>query len=687
MQLLWPECDLTAIAVEGLSPTDQPKASPAAVEVADITLYYGSVEFRQARRTTIAQFKYSIAKSTDAFRAADAKKTITKFAKAYHDYTKNYGQKAVEAKLDFELITNRPIYLPLLQAIEAFSKGLPCSGEVERQANQFKIASDLDGRQLANFARKCRFVGLTGTLVHSKDELAGLIVDWSATTDSLATARLGQLRQLVRDKAGSSGMPHNLIKRTDILAALQVSDQEDLLPCKPAIPVVGEIVEREQLAAALVRLSGLSVPLLIHAAGGVGKTVFMTSLASAMRNEGEAVFFDCFGGGAYRSPEDARHLAKRGLIHIANTLAFRGLCDPILPGSTDTQTLLTTFRRRLEQSVKMLNIATPGQGVTLFLDAIDNAALIAEERSEDAFPILLLKSFQLKPLAGFTLVVSCRTERRPSTGVPLEEFPLRPFSLDETEAYLRPRLPRVSQGEITVAHARSGGNPRVLEHLVKSGRGLLDESEINKKVQLDDLIQQRIDDAVATAWQRGYPPKGIDLFLAGLAVLPPPVPLDDYAGAHGLVLSAVESFAADLSPLLERTNQGLMFRDEPTETLVRERYSSLPDALRRVADNLSARQDSSVYAARALPGLLHKLDDGDQLFQLAFDDRVPAAITTTVGRRNIRYARLRAAVLHAAIKNNHNYLVQLLVELATIAAVDQRGANPLRVPPALPGRQ
>ena len=47
--------------------------------------------------------------------------------------------------------------------------------------------------------------------------------------------------------------------------------------------------------------------------------------------------------------------------------------------------------------------------------------------------------------------------------------------------------------------------------------------------------------------------------------------------------------------------------------------------LHRVASNLLARQDRSVYAARALPGLLQKLGDGERLFDLAFDDRFPVA--------------------------------------------------------------
>ena len=91
--------------------------------------------------------------------------------------------------------------------------------------------------------------------------------------------------------------------------------------------------------------------------------------------------------------------------------------------------------------------------------------------------------------------------------------------------------------------------------------------------------------------------------------------------------------------------------------------------------NLLARQDRSVYAARALPGLLQKLGDGEQLFNLAFDERFPSAVTSTIGKRNIRYARLKAAVRYAANLKDYDRLVHLLLELSTIAAVDRRGAD------------
>lgn len=677
LQLLWPDSDLKAIAVEGPSPVDRIQASAATVEVADITMYFGGPpSFDQASRITFAQFKYSIADKDKDFRASDAKKTVEKFGKTYREYNEKYGVKAVQDKLGFQLITNRPISPAFLKAVDALAANTGCEGDVGKQAMQFQIASGLSGKPLTAFARKFKMLGRTGSLPATKNELASLLVDWSAASgDSIAAARLGKLKDLVRDKAGSAGTEQNLITRTDILAALQINDPKDLLPCESLLPDVGTILEREQLAEAMARVSQSVVPLLIQATGGVGKTVFMETLASKLAVNHEVIFFDCFGGGAYRSPEDARHLPKKGLIHIANTLAFRGLCDPMLPDNPDIQGLLRTFRRRLIQCLETLDRVTPGRKVALLIDAIDNADIVARRRSEDCFPVKLLESLDTEPIDGLRLIISCRPERKPSTYAKCEEFILRPFTKEETASFLRTRLSNPSRAEINVAQARSGGNPRVLDYLLKAGRGLLDPSEINNEIELDDLIQRRITDALASANERGYEQENIDAFLAGLAVLPPPVPLDEYAGAHGLALDAIESFASDLSPLLERTNQGLMFRDEPTETLIHKRYASSVTALRRVAANLLTRQDMSVYAARALPGLLHQLGDGEQLFALAFDDRIPSAITSTVGKRNVRYARLQAATLHAALKRDYNSLVRLLLELSTIAAVDQRGSN------------
>jgi hypothetical protein len=77
--------------------------------------------------------------------------------------------------------------------------------------------------------------------------------------------------------------------------------------------------------------------------------------------------------------------------------------------------LLRTFRRRLVQYVNTPNRLVPGRALVLIIDAIDNAELFARERDEDAFPTRLLESLHHESIVGVKLIVSCRSERKPST--------------------------------------------------------------------------------------------------------------------------------------------------------------------------------------------------------------------------------------------------------------------------------
>ncbi|AMO67284.1 hypothetical protein DOK_05425 [gamma proteobacterium BDW918] len=677
MRILLPNSDLVGIAIEGLEPGDQRSASEETIEIADLAFYYGRrASFNGARKVCIAQFKYSIRDRSNPFRAADAKKTIEKFGKAFRSLRGKYGAPLVRKKVAFELHTNRPIYSPLVEALDALATGTAVSGEVKKQADQLKLACGLTGTALSEFAGKCSIQSLNDTLRESKAQLSSTIVDWFGNgSDAIARASLGDLKQMIRDKAGFAGTDRNIIEHTDILAALGLSDSSDLLPCPEALADVGDIVEREQLGEAVSLVANLDKPLMVRAAGGTGKTVFLDSICKSLSNDHETVFFDCFGGGNYRSPGDARHHPRRGFIHIANTLACRGLCDPIIPGSDDIDSLINTFRRRIEQSVATLASSNSKKSLVLFIDAIDNAAIHAKDKREDSFPVLLVEHLNANPVPGFKVVLSSRTERIPISDNSYVDFALRNFSLDETKCYLQARIPDVRESEIRVAQARSQGTPRILQYMLDTERGLLDESEINKKIVLNDLIQGRIDSALDEARQRGSKTEEINSFLAGLAVLPPPVPLNEYAQAHGMAISAIESFASDLSPLLERTKHGLIFRDEPTEDLVRERYGCLKTPLRFLAKNLLKMQAQSVYAARSLPDLLLLLGDARKLFTLAFDQTFPKEVTGSVGKRNIRLSRLKAAIRHAALEKNYDQLVELTVEMSTVAAVDRRGTD------------
>lgn len=678
LQLLNQKDNLVGIAIEGPSPTDQAKAIKETVEISDIVLYYGKAPtFESSNSIQIQQLKYSVNDSNTDFRVSHAKDTIQKFAKTFTDYIQKYGDQRTRTKLRFELITNRPIYQPFEQAVFNIANGLPLTGELKKQADQFRIATGLQGISLINFAKTLTLTGLTGDLRDNKRDLSRTLVDWSAAPDAQANIRLNSLKVLVRDKAGSAGTNRNVIGWVDVLGALGVDQIEDLLPCPSSLPEIGPRIEREQLKEAVQIIPTLEKPLLVHALGGAGKTVFLESIATTLSIEHEVMLFDCFGGGKYRSPDDARHRPENGLIHIVNTLAFRSLCDPLLPNS-NTLSLIKAFRRRLAQCVNTLSLSSKHKKLILIIDAIDNANIQAIDRNEESFPKLILESLHYSgPIPGVSLVVSCRTNRNylQKDGISYHDFPLKEFTLSETKKYLQARITNITETEIQVAQARSLGNARILEYLVKSSRDLLDSSISHKVIKLDDLLETQIEKALSEAHTRGSNKKDTDLFLAGLSILPPPVPLEEYATIQEIDVSAIESFAVDLNPLIERTKNGLIFRDEPTETFIRDKFDSNNNVLKQIADRLLANQTNSVYASRALPSLLQKLNEGELLFKLAFDERFPTSITSTVGKRNIRYARLNAAVYFAASTQNYNQLVELLVELSSVTAVEQKGSD------------
>lgn len=669
LELLNPNSDLKAIAVEGLSPVDQSGATSDEVEIADVVLYYGGKIFRTSNKVSVLQFKYSVAKKSTNFTFSDAKKTVEKFSELYKNHIKKFKKNAV-TKLDFQLVTNRPISSDLVKTIQNIANGKKNTAKLRSIENQFKTATGLQQIQLKEFASRCSFLSYTNNLSSSKNELENVIISLSATSDNIASSRLGKLKELVREKAGTSGDGKNLIQRTDLFAALGVRDINDLLPSPENLSSWGQTLIREQTSNTVKIISSSQKAVLIHASGGVGKTVFMKSLSEKLAETHEVVFFDCFGGGAYRSTEGARHLAKHGLIHIANTLAFKGLCDPILPNTPDEQAIIKTFRNRLEQCLNALKKAN--RKIYIFIDAIDNAEYIASKNKEKAFPKILLESLHEKPIDGLSLIVSCRTERKPDTDAKYNEIELRAFSKNETLSFVKSRVKSPTNKFIDTAFTRSGGNARVLDYLIESKKNV---TKSNSKLKLDDLLSQKIDRAIDSAKVRGSTEKELTTFLSGLTLLAPPVSVDDYAAANKANPRAIKSMIADLAPLLELSSYGVVFKDEPTETLIIKKYGSKKEDLKKIAKNLTALQAKSAFAARTLPELLYKLQDGKAIYSLAQDSRIPSTIESDVAKLKIRYARLKIAAKYATEKKDFNKLVQFIVEISSLAEFDQRGLS------------
>jgi hypothetical protein len=366
-----------------------------------------------------------------------------------------------------------------------------------------------------------------------------------------------------------------------------------------------------------------------------------------------------------------------------NELACRGLCDPILPGSSDPGEVIRRSLQRFSQAVASLRRTRPAARIIVIVDAADNAAIEARDRNQPSFPKDLLESLSHQPVEGLVVVATARTERREDAigRAVCAPFPLLPFSPDEARAFIAVRRPEAAPAQVEALFRRSDGNPRVLANLIEPDRPLVGDGD--GTVDLPTLIEERIDRAVKLAYAKGSRAEAVSAFLCALSVLPPPVPIKEMALAFGIPATEVESFAADLSPLLERTRHGLIFRDEPTETLVRTNYGSQLSLLNDVVTRLTAAQASSIYAARALPGLLFAMNRVAELRALAFDTRFPAELDSEVAKHGIRISRLRTALGAAARAREIDAMVDLLVELSTIAAVEERGEDYLLSNPDL----
>lgn len=668
---------LCAIAAEGLSVEDEEGASAGTLEVADATFYYGQQpSFEQSSRLEITQFKYSVARVDVPLRLFDARKSIQKFATAEKDFITKHGEQPTRQKVRFALITNRPIASDLVKALEHAATGsMPSSKNVKEQYDQLCVAISLKGDQLMAFAARVSLEGRAGGLGTVEALNARIIADWSASDDVLARARLGELERLVRKKAGTAGQRDNLIARVDVLGALRISHEDELFPTPQAFPDPGPIVERGQVADFIQRI-GTTGRWIVHAPGGVGKTVFVQSIASRFSAQDEAVVFDCFGGGAYRSITDGRHRPERGLLHIVNDLAARGLCDLILPDSTDPAEVVRRSLQRFRHTIEVVRRTRPDARLVVIIDAADNAAIAARSRGQLSFPRELLEVLSdAPPVEGLVVIATARSERRQDAvgRATCEEYPLGPFSPTEAREFILARRSDAAPAQIDAVYRRSVGNPRVIANLIEPGRSLAGDIEGEDKVELNTLIRERIARAVDLAAQKGATQDAISAFLCALSVLPPPVPIDEMALAFGIGQSEVESFAADLSPLLDRTRHGIIFRDEPTETLVKNEYGARLELLNDVVSRLTNAQVSSTYAARALPGLLFAMDRVGELHTLAFDVRFPAQLDSEVARRSIRLNRLRTAVGATAKARDYDRVVDLLVELSSVVIVDERG--------------
>ena len=684
MQLVFAQDRLKAIAVEGLSTGETAKPGAAAEEVADLVLYFGDGEnFVTSDVVQTAQFKYKATRGSVT--ASYLRKTVEKFADSIVGYEKDFSAADVDKKLTFAFVTNAEFSPELWEAIKGLKSGTPPTGT--EAIEQYDYLTGLCKKKKVDAQRlfsRCEFRASEEALPALNSDLRRTIFDWSAGNDLRAQARMFGLAELVREKAGPQGQRNNLIKREEVLVALNC-EPEDLFPADTRFIGVGEVVPRKQLGDASDLIAGSTIPVFIHADGGVGKTVFVGEPGRHHVAGLRGRRLRLLRWGAYRSSDQARHLPSVGFVQLTNELASRGLCDPLLPGDAETVALVKAMRRRLTQAVATLKSQSKKEGLLIFIDAADNAQLEADDRGDPAFPKFLLASLSAGQIDGVTLVLTARTHRMPQVveRSKIVPFELLPFIAEEAEAFLGSRREEVSSTEFATAFSRSRGNARVLAYLVETWDVNVAGGAIKTEITVEQIIAEKCRKIFADLHVAGWPDGDVREFFAAISLLPPPIPLEELANALGWPITQVKSAASDLAPMLEIVPHGAIFRDEPTETYVRETYSRETGSQQAIAQRLQEAQVTSAYAAEALPSFLVAIKDSDRAYELANSSQFPSVIQSDFGRRRLTLARLNAAFKLAVKDDDLDRVLGVTMRLAQVAAANSRGDAFIRRSPSL----
>lgn len=685
LQLIFPNDGLFSIAVEGISSTEKAKLSSKAEEVADLVHYYGSGDnFASCDRLETVQFKYKL--RSEPVTASYLKKTIEKFASTILDYEKNFSADEIDRKLSFLFVTNTEFKPSLWDAIKSLIEGsTPKGSEVSTQVrNLKKWCEEAKLKDAGRLFKHTVFRAGEKNIAFLDNALKRTLTDWSSGADAVASARLLGLQNLVQSKAGPSGQGKNLIHREDVLNALDCIP-EDLFPAQSQFLKVGNVIDRAELVTVNELIQASEKPVFVHADGGVGKTVFVTSLATCMNNHYEVVVYDCFGGGSYRLEHASRHLPKVGLVQIINELASRTLCDPLLPDGDDNRKILRATRRRLSQASIAIQAQSSKKGILVIVDAADNAQFEADQRHEEAFPKMFLASLGEDPIDGIRLLYTARTHRKDKIigHTPVHNVELGPFTEKEALEFLSIHKQDATNAEIAKALARSGRNARVLDYLIKTWDENISNEATDKPITVPEIIAQSCEGIIRQLRTAGWSEHEITEFFVAISFLPPPIPLEELAAALGWSASQVNTAISDLAPMIEMTSHGAIFRDEPTETYIRETYSQKYEAERSIADRLMRSQATSGYAAEALPLFLVIIKDSDRAFALAESTDFPNTVETEFGRRRLTLSRLRGAFKLAAAASDFDRALNLSMRLAQITMANMRGDEYIRNSPAL----
>lgn len=654
LKLLDTRSGLDAVSIEGSSIEDIVKEGD---EIIDVGLYYGGQCLDSANQVKYYQLKHSTYRQSENWTLGDIGETLKVFVKQYQKIIEQYGLDFCREKIKFIFLTNRPIS----SRVEAIFSDIEDDKRIRYKQNYegFKQKIGLKNKKaIANFLQFLEIKGKEDYFLEQRSLLNEELSDYLVSADRDLSSLI---KELIARKATTEFSNNPVITKIDLLRILGV-DEDELYPAPNLIQLPKNIITREQqekIITEIVRRSDKS-PTVIHADGGVGKTVFLTQVANYIdeKTDSISIIYDCFSNGSYRNRSKFRHRHKDGIVQIINELSGKGLCYPIVPQNSDDATnLLRNFYKKINESIATLRSLNNQAKIFIFIDAADNVQMAAEENNEpDSFVNDLLLESNSFP-QNVHLIISSRTHRKNLLKLPpnINEYELLSFTEDETKQALNKIGITANSSNISEFHRLTSGNPRVQTFALERYKSI--ETALNYLGPEPETSEEAIQKILNKTYEEllfdnlNVEKKSITSICEALALFRPLIPLSFLTKLTGIEAGAINSFAVDFGRSIRVTENALQFYDEPTETWFRDNFSIDSEQLKIIVEKIKELTLESSYAATMLPELMFKVGEYDELIRITLSsENLP---NNKIDRQEIELQRLAYAFKAALSQKNY----------------------------------
>ena len=633
------------MTVEGVRATPSDDSSEG-WEGVDCALYFKGDTLESAGRVDLVQVKYSSAHPDKAWtlarlvsnKAQKGNNSVLRRMGAAFEAARN-KRGGSSAGIRVQLISNQPIHADVRALFASIRKG-SLSGAKAENAMRAKKATGLTVAGFRRFAQAAEWQQ-EGSRFSLEENILRTISGW---TEGDARPILNDLLRYMRRLMMPEGS-RDWIRKESLLAHFGFSAMSALLPCKPQLTPVPNLIHRGTSSKTVDAMRDGKKHVCLYGVAGCGKTTALQEIETLLPAGSQMLAFDCYGGGRYLDADAYRHRDKDAFLQLSNELAAK-LRVPLLLTRADGTDYARAFSNRLRSASEVLKVSAPDALLVIAVDAADNSITAAQRvvPPEGSF-VQKFVTFEQLP-DNVRLLVSARSGRLDILRLPgyFHQLEVTGFTRNETEQHVRSVWPGAPDSWIDEFDHYSNGNPRVQRYALALNKddpkealaALLPGGKV-----LDDVFRSQLENARTKLGKK----EPLDSFSAALSVLPHPAPVSDLAAVAGLTEAEVADICADLAPGIRFTDTGVGFADEDFEDFIRTSSVALAPMMRgRMADRFLQRHKTDAYAATHLAIALHAAGRGKEILDLIEEEPQPDAILDPILRREAGLRRLQVAM-------------------------------------------